>query len=203
MSETKTRENLKLRRGYGYVNYLLRASGVSSASRGRELLENAIMYKLINPTADINATVDYALNNLSVQLNADFNGALYFMKEALDTVKTKHPEKLLLEEIVWRYICNISNEVRVREYIKTLGCNISPLQEDALTAIAMRVMNPARRKDGDTVSQTMEEIISWVAGKIGYDSGKQLEEELSRVIDEEDIADYIYNIIVEKEKLVF
>ena len=67
----------------------------------------------------------------------------------------------------------------------------------------MRVMNPARRKDGDAVSQTMDEIISWVAGKIGYDSGKQLEEELSKVIDEEDIADYIYNIIVEKEKLVF
>ena len=163
-------KKMKMKRGYSDVVLLLRASGVNFECHGEELLEIAIMKRLEKPDISKEELITFVARNSSFDLSGDENDqkikASYLMEEALQTVYTKHSEKLQSEGLVAKYINNVSDEIRIRELIRLRRAlkktDVDNDTEDIIVSIAMRMIN----KPDDS----FQKILTWVSGKYDYDS---------------------------------
>ena len=122
------------------------------------------------------------------------------MKEAIQTVNTKHSEKLEDDAAVYRLITNIASEIRIRELIKRRESSkkLKDIDEEITTTFCKvatrRIMKP---------EATFMEVLNHTAGRCGYDAVEDLIIDLYKVVDnsdyEEEMQGYQKNGI-KKEK---
>ncbi len=203
------------------LEYIMRTTGVNFTGLGGILLQNAITVKLENPDSskedvlksitdgnfrrNVDITRKMAERRLeatrgTTYLKSDKECAFELMRYAVvENVNTKHAEKLLDDDVVWRYISNVGTEINLRENIELDHPEISEKWKDILTRIALRRFNPPRNTQGCFVKQTFGEVLLWVGEKYGYVSAKGLLEALSKEmgksISKEKLENYVEDLV--------
>lgn len=190
---TEKVKQLRLKRGYSDVMYLLRATNVRKDSIGSSLLEIAIMSYLNNPTLSMEQLNKVALNNAPMTIENE-EECFYLMKEALQSIYTRKANKLDDNNVVYKFIQNISSEVRMRELIKMRVINQDLIIDENITAIFSRtairmIMKP---------DNTFQEVLNHIAGREGYDEVEDLVGDLYKVVKNESDEEEI--LLDEKEK---
>ena len=176
-------KELKMKKGYGEVMYLMRIANVPEDTIGYKLLQISIMSYLQNPNLHKKQLVQIAFANSPMIL---LNEKICFrlMKDALQNLYTKHLEKLDDDNVVFKFIFNVASEVRLRELIKIR------VEEEKLTGVnkhissvfcrvcIRRIMNP---------NDTFMEVLNHCAGRCAYDDVDDLIIDLYKVVKNNDI----------------
>lgn len=198
---------MKMKRGYSDVVLMLRSSGVDFKSQGEQLLELAIMKSLEMPELEIEDLFKFAMQYSSFVLKRSVDE---LMKEALQTVYTKHSEKLQEEDVLEKFISNIADEIRMRKLIRlrevSEDLEIDNMTEDIVISIAMRRLNKPKI--------SFQNILTWVAGKLDYDSEEALVKKAYEIVDKDfseteptvlrkNLEDCINNLLLERENIIF
>ena len=196
-----------MKRGYSDVVLMLRSSGVDFKSQGEQLLELAIMKSLEMPELEIEDLFKFAMQYSSFVLKRSVDE---LMKEALQTVYTKHSEKLQEEDVLEKFISNIADEIRMRKLIRlrevSEDLEIDNMTEDIVISIAMRRLNKPKI--------SFQNILTWVAGKLDYDSEEALVKKAYEIVDKDfseteptvlrkNLEDCINNLLLERENIIF
>lgn len=199
MCSTFFRE-LKNKKGYDEVRYLMRVSNVPNNKIGYELLEIAIMSYLHNPNLHLEELVNIALTNSPMTLMNE-QECFEEMKEALQRLHTKHSEKLEDDNAVFKFIRNIASEVRIHELIqqriiskdlKAVGQEI----ETTFCKVALRrIMKP---------NATFMEVLNHIARRCNYKAVEDLVIDLYKIVKnsdyEEELRKYDENGIMKEKR---
>lgn len=204
---TEIIKKMQMKRGYSDVVFLLRSSGVNFKCQGKQLLELAIMKSLEKPELKIEDLLKFTEQNSPFTLKSPVDE---LMKEALQTVYTKHSEKLQEEDVLEKFISNIADEIRMRKLIRlrevSEDLEIDNMTEDIVISIAMRRLNKPKI--------SFQNILTWVAGKLDYDSEEALVKKAYEIVDKDfseteptvlrkNLEDCINNLLLERENIIF
>ena len=162
-------KELKLKKGYSDVIYLMRIANVNTDLLGYELLQIAIMSYLQDSSLEIQELIEIATKNAPMYITEE--ACFEEMKEALQNLHTKHLEKLDDNNVVFKFIKNIASDVRMRELIK-MRVESEELTQVTEKVIALfsetairRIMKP---------EHSFSEILKHVALKENYDDTMDL-----------------------------
>lgn len=204
---TEIIKKMQMKRGYSDVVFLLRSSGVNFKCQGKQLLELAIMKSLEKPELKIEDLLKFTEQNSPFTLKSPVDE---LMKEALQTVYTKHSEKLQEEDVLEKFISNIADEIRMRKLIRlrevSEDLEIDNMTEDIVISIAMRRLNKPKI--------SFQNILTWVAGKLDYDSEEALVKKAYEIVDKDfseteptvlrkNLENCINNLLLERENIIF
>ena len=204
---TEIIKKMQMKRGYSDVVFLSRSSGVNFKCQGKQLLELAIMKSLEKPELKIEDLLKFTEQNSPFTLKSPVDE---LMKEALQTVYTKHSEKLQEEDVLEKFISNIADEIRMRKLIRlrevSEDLEIDNMTEDIVISIAMRRLNKPKI--------SFQNILTWVAGKLDYDSEEALVKKAYEIVDKDfseteptvlrkNLENCINNLLLERENIIF
>lgn len=175
---TREMKELKMRRGYADVVYLMRTSNVRKDTMGYELLQTAIMSYLNNSKLPREELIKIAFKNAPMPL-ADEETCFNEMKQALQNIHTRKLKKLDEDSVVFNFIRNIASEVRMRKLIeiRIVSEELDQVDEN-VTAIfcAVAIRKMTKPKDG------FVEVLNHCAGRYGYDDIDDLTIDLYKVV---------------------
>lgn len=176
-------KNFETKRGYCEVNYMLRATKVDKKMRGYQLLQTAAMSYLSNPNLTIEELVKIAKDNTAIHLETE-KQCFEEMKDALYSICTNHMDKLEDDNVVYKFIDNITSEIRIEELIKIhmMESDIQVKQEIISTFI--RVCLRRKMKPHDSFSA----VLNHTAGKCGYEEMDQFVNDLYQVVSNEEVS---------------
>lgn len=192
----KTMKELKMRRGYADVIYLMRTSNVRMDSMGYELLQVAIMSYLHNPNLPMRELVKIALKNAPMPL-ANEEACLDEMKQALQSIYTVHYKKLDEDSLVFNFIRSVASEVRMGTLIeiRVVSEDLTQLDKNtkaAFCAVAIRRM--------EKPNDTFLEVLNHCAGRYGYDDVSDLLIDLYKVVKNNSYETKLKNCSDSKER---
>lgn len=179
MCKENVRE-MKTRESYNEVVCLMRRANVIPMSIGSELLEIAIMSYLENPDLTLDSLVGIATENSPMPIS-DFE-CFEKMKEALLNLYTKHWQKTDDNNVVWKFIKNVSAEVRIRKLLKMKEARgeVFSLDEEAINSyIVITIRKMMKPND------SFENILIHTAGRLGYEELEDIVIALSEIIEPE------------------
>ncbi len=168
------------KRGYYEVNYLLRAARVDRELRGYKLLQIAIMTYLNNPKLTLEELVEISKKNSPMYLESE-EQCFKEMKGALHSVCTTHTDKLEADNAVFKFIDNISTEVRVGELVRIHMMDKDICVEQQIVEMLLRVCIRRKMKSQDSFSA----ILNHTAGRCGYDEVEDFVDDLYKVVGNE------------------
>lgn len=173
-------KTFETKRGYYEVNYLLRAARVDKRMRGYQLLQTAIMSYLNNPKLTIEELTKIARDNAPMHLESD-EQCFEEMKSALHSVCTTHMDKLEDDDVVFKFIDNISTEIRIGKLIRIHMMDNDIIVEQHIVDILIRVCIRRKMKPHDSFLA----ILNHTAGRCGYEEVKDFITDLYKVISNE------------------
>ena len=176
-------KTFETKRGYYEVNYLLRAARVDKQMRGYQLIQTATMTYLNNPKLTLKELVKIARKNSPMHLESD-EQCFEEMKEALHNVCTNHMDKLEDDSVVFKFIDNITTEVRIGKLIQIHMMNKDICAEQQIVDMLIRVCIRKKMKPNDSFSA----ILNHTAGKCDYEEVKDFINDLYNVISNEEIS---------------
>ncbi len=176
-------KTFETKRGYYEVNYLLRAARVDKQMRGYQLIQTATMTYLNNPKLTLKELVKIARKNSPMHLESD-EQCFEEMKEALHNVCTNHMDKLEDDSVVFKFIDNITTEVRIGKLIQIHMMNKDICAEQQIVDMLIRVCIRKKMKPHDSFSA----ILNHTAGKCDYEEVKDFINDLYNVISNEEIS---------------
>lgn len=176
-------KTFETKRGYYEVNYLLRAARVDKQMRGYQLIQTATMTYLNNPKLTLKELVKIARKNSPMHLESD-EQCFEEMKEALHNVCTNHMDKLEDDSVVFKFIDNITTEVRIGKLIQIHMMNKDICAEQQIIDMLIRVCIRKKMKPHDSFSA----ILNHTAGKCDYEEVKDFINDLYNVISNEEIS---------------
>lgn len=188
-------KEMKSRESYNEVVCLMRRANVIPMSMGSELLEIAIMSYLKNPDLTLNNLVEIATQNSPMPIT-DFE-CFEEMKEALLNLYTKHWQKTDDNNVVWKFIQNVSAEVRIRKIlkIKEEKGEIYSLDEEAMNSYSVITIRKIMKPD-----DSFKNILLHTAGRLGYEELEDFVIALSEVIEpEEKIQEWVEELYLLKK----
>lgn len=190
---------LKMRRGYADVIYLMRICNVRTDVIGYELLQTAIMSYLHNSDLRMEQLVKIALENAPMQLAGE-EVCFDEMKRALQNIHIIQFKKLDKDTVVFNFIKNIASEVRMRKLIEIRVVSEELIQVDeAVTAIFCAVAIQKMTKPEDEFAKVLNEC----AERYGYKHIDDLVIDLYKVVTnsiyEEELLKY-ENLKIKDEK---
>lgn len=173
-------KTFETKRGYYEVNYLLRAARVDRELRGYQLLQIAIMSYLNNPKLTLKELVEISKKNSPMYLESE-EQCFEEMKESLHSVCTTHMDKLEDDNVVFKFIDNITTEVRIGKLIRIHMMNKDICVDQQIVDMLIRVCIRRKMKPHDSFSA----ILNHTAGKCDYEEVKDFVNELYGVISNE------------------
>lgn len=200
-------KTFETKRGYYEVNYLLRAARVDKQMRGYQLIQTATMTYLNNPKLTLKELVKIARKNSPMHLESD-EQCFEEMKEALHNVCTNHMDKLEDDSVVFKFIDNITTEVRIGKLIQIHMMNKDICAEQQIIDMLIRVCIRKKMKPHDSFSA----ILNHTAGKCDYEEVKDFINDLYNVISNEEISFkektkslkvFVDECLVKKDKMDF
>lgn len=201
-------KNFETKRGYYEVNYLLRAARVDKQMRGYQLIQTATMSYLNNPKLTLKELIKIARKNSPMHLESD-EQCFEEMKEALHNVCTNHMDKLEDDSVVFKFVDNITTEVRVGELIRIHMMDKDICVEQQIVDMLLRVCIRRKMKSSDSFTA----IINHTAGKCDYEEVKDFINDLYKVISNEkeisfkektkELKAFIDECLAKKDKMDF
>ena len=194
---TKEMRELKMRRGYADVLYLMRAFNVRTDVIGYELLQTAIMSYLHNPDLRMEELNKIAFKNSPMPLE-DEDACFVEMKRALQNINIIKLKRLDNDTVVFDFINNIASDVRMRKLIDIRSASEELTQVDenvtaVFCAVAIRMLK--KHKDG------FIEVLNHCAGRYGYDDIDDLIIDLYKVVKNSEYENELTMCEDVKEKL--
>ena len=192
-------KTFETKRGYYEVNYLLRAARVDKQMRGYQLIQTATMTYLNNPKLTLKELVKIARKNSPMHLESD-EQCFEEMKEALHNVCTNHMDKLEDDSVVFKFIDNITTEVRIGKLIQIHMMNKDICAEQQIIDMLIRVCIRKKMKPHDSFSA----ILNHTAGKCDNDLYNVISnEEISFKEKTKSLKVFVDECLVKKDKMDF
>ncbi len=185
---TQLLKGLKENKVYDEVKYLMRESFKGQQGQiGYDFLEIAILFRLKNPEMELEELLHNVLVNSTITLPSE-QEVFEFMKDAVQGLHTRHVEKLEDDRAVFRFIENVTSEVRMRQLIRqrVIGQELKDVDEriiDILCKVAMRtIMKP---------DDTFNEILNHTAGRCEYEEVEDLIVDLYKIVKNSNYEDLL------------
>ncbi len=198
-------KKLKKNSVYGKVIAGMRLAGVNRKNPGAEMIALAAVKKLINP----NITLDEILKFLVK--NQEFDGvfkkineqdAFLLMKEALSTLNTKHSIKVEDDNVVEKFINNLTTEIRLRTMLlahtEEKEISIDNTEADIFIDTLMRMYNKPE--------EDLKQVLYRMAGKYNIEDIKDVESILVKILQldkEDEIYERLKYILKHTDVIIF
>lgn len=182
---TEIYKKLQTKRMYGDLGFLLRTSGLPSDEIGTEMIKYAILAYLHDSSLDREMLIKEAIANVPAAIHGilsnDTEEAFYMMKDTLESLNTKHSEKIYDDNIVEKFIHNIADEVRMTELMQI---RIDSFEAEGKVTHEQRniFIQTTLRKLRKPKDNFKKEVLNWVAGKYEYDNVTALVEDLYSIV---------------------
>lgn len=168
---TEIYKKMQTKQIYSEIAMLLRTSGIPTDKIGTELIKYAILAYLHEPNKEFEDIITTAIENVPAAIHGidskDTEEAFLVMKETLESVNTKHIEKVDDDNVVEKFVKNIADEVKMTELMKY---RVEVFQMDVSFEQRNIFIQTALRKSRKPKDDFKKEVLSWVAGKYGYDN---------------------------------
>lgn len=214
-------EERPYQRGYSDMRTLVRKAKVTTTLKGCQYLEIAIMFLLKNPDRQVEDVIAEMARNLQAEQNAQVLRAIEMdsndkmrverlkkfrkkeitkeeaifiqMKAALQTVNTKHAEKVQDENVVKYFIQNVVTEIRIRASLEILEANLerglNEKDKQIIIEAAMRMYQKAESINDILIflnkkhpSEDVVSILCRISQKMNFTSRDEMKEESENVL---------------------